>query len=444
MGQEFRGLWVASVFGIDWPSKQGIGEAVRNQQQRDLIKILDDAKALKLNAVCLQVRPMADALYKSNVGEPFSQYVSGQRGIDPGWDPLQFAIDESHKRGLALYAWINPFRANKGTRGDDVIVWDKYTVFNPGLESVRAHVVDVVRDVITNYRVDGIIFDDYFYPNRLPEDATAPDFKLAHEQAPQMAIGDFRRTSVHKAVADVAAMIEDVRPDVRFGISPAGVAGKNETSARLHGVDPVQVKASDWQWREIYSDPVAWLKQGTIDFISPQIYWSRTHATAPYEPIAHWWSDVAAQCHRHVYVSHNLNDYKKGVSPTPQELRAQVGINHKYDKTGAPGSIFYSAKRMGRLPQDLYPTQALIPRIDWRPGRELPAVTGLKRDGNVWTWDAVPARPANYNATTGPDEIIKYAVYDGDRLLGVAYEPKFTHNGTVQVKVVDGYGNVGK
>lgn len=444
--QEFRGVWIATVFGIDWPKQTGTTPAVIKKQKADLLKLFDQAKDLKLNAVCLQVRPMADALYCSGVGEPPSAYVSGQRGVDPGWDPLEFATSEAHKRGLALYAWLNPFRADKGTRGKDVIVWDKYTVHNPALESVRSHVVDVVRDIITNYRVDGIIFDDYFYPNKLPENQKAPDYALWQQTAPTLTFGDFRRASVHKAIADVSAMIEDVRPDVRFGISPAGVAGKSETSARLHGVDPVAVKAADWQWGEIYSDPVAWLKQGTIDFISPQIYWQRGHATAPYEPIARWWSDVAAQCGRHVYVSHSLTDTKKGKTP-PAEFRAQVDINHKYDKTGAPGSIFYSAKNLSRLPQDLYASQALIPAVTWRPGRELPKVTGLKRNGDTLVWNAVEALPATYVGDgDGPDEIIKYAVYDGDRLVGVTYEPQFQGAGisAPRVRVVDGYGNLGK
>lgn len=220
-----------------------------------------------------------------------------KRGVSPGWDPLRFAVDECHKRGLECYAWVNPFRWSSGTDYNKVpdrrwkengwlLTYGKYTVFNPGMEAVRQHVVEICREIVSGYEIDGLVFDDYFYPNRIPEDSTAADYSLWQSEAPWMSFGDWRRANVHKTVADVYAMVSDMRPGLRFGISPAGIAGKNHTSAPKWGMEGCSVKGDDWQYSEIYSDPLGWLYQGTIDFISPQIYWPTTHAVAPYEPLA--------------------------------------------------------------------------------------------------------------------------------------------------------------
>lgn len=359
--REMRGVWIATVWGIDWPSRAGTTAAVRQRQQREMAEILDRCKALNMTTVCFQVRGMADAMYRSSL-EPWSASLSGTRGADPGWDPLQWVVDECHARGLECYAWVNPFRWSSGstysTAADRewrsrgwLLTWGKYTVFNPGLEEARAHIVDVCREIVSGYDVDGLVFDDYFYPQRIPETEKAPDYKLYRSQAPWMSFGDWRRANVHKTIADVRAMISDTKPWVRLGVSPAGVAGKDDTSAEKWGVEPVTVPANDWQYAEIYSDPLGLMYQGTIDFVSPQIYWSADHATAPYEPLARWWSATASTYDTHVYPSVTLERMDKGgtLSAHRRELLGQIDANRRHCTHGEGGTVIYSAKFLPRV-----------------------------------------------------------------------------------------------
>ena len=240
--REMRGVWLTTVWGIDWPSVTGSSQKVCRQQQDELKALLDRCQAANLTSVFFQVRGMADVMYESSL-EPWSAFVSGKRGVSPGWDPLKFAVEECHRRGLECYAWVNPFRWSSGTDYNSVpdrrwkeqgwlLTYGKYTVFNPGLEAVRQHVVDICREIVSGYDIDGLVFDDYFYPNHIPEDSSAPDYDLWQAEAPWMAFGDWRRANVHKTVADVHALVSDLKPGLRFGISPAGIAGKKHTSRR--------------------------------------------------------------------------------------------------------------------------------------------------------------------------------------------------------------------
>ncbi len=466
---EMRGVWIATVWGIDWPQTFGTTAAVRERQQLELTRMLDLYSKLNLTTVVFQVRPMADALYRSRI-EPPSRFVSGRRGEDPGWDPLEWMTEQCHRRGLECYAWVNPFRTGKGknfTTDFDRRIADKgwlltfgdYTVMNPGLEEVRNHIVDVCRDIVTRYDIDGLIFDDYFYPNRIPADKSAPDYELYRRSASPMSFADWRRANVHHLVADVSSMIFDLRPDVRFGISPAGVAGRHDTSAPKWGFTPVDVPAADWQWNEIYSDPLAWIYQGTVDFVSPQLYWPTDHARAPYLPLARWWDYAAMRGRRHSFPSISLADLDKG---STQELIAdhleQLVATRDH---ATPGVMFYSAKFIPRISDHLtegkfFSTKAISPATAWKYPHSYPAPVGLKRTGNNLHWTAVA--PAFEGA------IIRYAVYawpehltetdvadaetdqgfDAEYLLGITYKPTFTlpdssRSGmTYAVTVVDG------
>lgn len=459
---EMRGVWIATVFNIDWPRHSGTSQTIIDEQKRSLDQLLDDVTARNFNTVCLQVRSMGDAAYTSTLDEPFSEFISGQRGKDGGWDPLRYAIEQAHKRGLALYAWINPFRQSKGkfydapsdrrARQDSTLLsWGEYTVYNPGLPQVREHVAQVVEDIIMHYRVDGIIFDDYFYPNKLPEDERAGDYTLWKSSGSNQCLGDWRRGNINQTISKVYERIKNLRPDVRFGISPAGVACKDDTSAPKYGLKGVPVKAADWQWREIYSDPVAWLKEGTIDFISPQIYWVTSHSTAPYEPLAKWWAETADHFGRHLYSSHSLSNYGKKLFPSKEELRTQTQINRDNAPVGATGSIFYSAVNLSRLPKDLYTNKALIPTVKWKKGRKLPHITQIKLRDDILTWKPISIHAAGKDRHSA-DEIMKYAVFeviDGKEvLLGVSYESSFKlaspkAKESYRVKALDGYGYLG-
>ncbi|MCM1519176.1 MAG: family 10 glycosylhydrolase [Lachnoclostridium sp.] len=445
-GHEMRGVWIATVYGIDWPSSQGDTDAVIRRQQQEMTRLLDRCADLKLTTIFFQVRSMSDAMYRSSL-EPWSQYISGKRGQNPGWDPLLWMVEECHARGMECYAWINPFRVSSGKTADTeydrrwrkkgwLLTYDKYTVMNPGIEEVREHIVNVCHEIADNYRIDGLIFDDYFYPNRIPSDSSAPDYDLYIESNPAVSFADWRRNNVHKLVADVRSMLFDNHPDIKFAISPAGVAGKHDTSAGRWGVTPVGVKAADWQWNEIYSDPLAWLYQGTVDFISPQLYWPTDHATAPFLPLARWWDYSSSRHGRHAYPSISLADLDKNVT-SDKIADHLLQINHSAEMSN-PGIIFYSARflsKIGDYLSDIYTTKVLPPATPWRYPHTYPAVNNLKKKGSRLTWN--PVKPSFENA------IVRYAVYavpddlseeeivdiegsiSSEYLLGITYNPAY-------------------
>ena len=291
--REFRAVWVSTVYCLDWPRNsngnalQGQSSTIVAQQKERLCQIFDSMKMHGFNAIFFQVRPMSDALYKSSM-EPISSYLTGTRGSSTSWDPLEYAVAEAHKRGLELHAWVNPYRwagsatVDWNTPWDNqikakgwILTTDKGKILNPGIVDVRNHIVDVCKEIITNYDVDGLVFDDYFYNSGTPEDETAGDYTIYKNSGTTLSIADWRRNNVNQMVKAVYNMIQANKPYIRFGISPAGVASKGADDA---GIAPY-VGAGDWQYDGIYSDPLAWLSKGIVDYISPQLYWPTTHST---------------------------------------------------------------------------------------------------------------------------------------------------------------------
>ncbi|MBR5101729.1 MAG: family 10 glycosylhydrolase, partial [Muribaculaceae bacterium] len=342
--REMRTVWIATVSNIDWPKTVGTGATVIAKQKKELLDMLDGFQRSNMNSVILQVRPMADAFYRSSY-EPWTRYLTGTRGLDPGWDPLEFAVEECHKRGLELHAWVNPYRfsTNSGNgqntaidqeiKASGVLIKNgDYVTFNPALESSIQRVVNVCREMIENYDIDGIIFDDYFYPNGgLTTGTDAPDYEMWQNSGTSLSLADWRRANVNRMVHDVYAMVQETKPYVKFGIGPAGVAGTAKTSAGKHGVDPCPV-GSDWQYNTIFSDPLAWLEEGTIDYISPQLYWKTTHSTNPFGPLTQWWSYIAHHYGRHHYASHNI--YFMADTNTQEdwdEILTQIGLSRQYN-----------------------------------------------------------------------------------------------------------------
>ena len=443
--REMRGVWVATVWGIDWPKQQGTTESIRQRQQRELSEILDRCKQMNLTTVCFQARGMADVMFRSQL-EPWSSFVSGKRGTDPGWDPLEWVTAECHRRGLECYAWVNPFRWSSGTDYNTpqdkkwkesgwLLRHGKYTVFNPGIEEARQHIVDICREIVEGYDIDGLIFDDYFYPNRIPETPDAPDYSLYRDEAPWMSFGDWRRACVHKTIADVKSMISDTKPYVRCGISPAGVAGKDKDSATKWGAECVTVKASDWQYNEIYSDPLGLMYQGTVDFVSPQIYWPTTHATAPYIPLAKWWYATANMYGSHMYPSVTLERINTGdLTEHPRDLGRQIDCNRNVCPDGNYGIMIYSAKFLPKVSDTLvsdrfaYPTLSPATKcIDEEPS----SPQRLKLRDGILSWSPVEGA-RRYTVYAVPDEVpIPGAMdengdgIDGAFLLGVTYGTKY-------------------
>lgn len=430
--REMRAVWVATVWGIDWPSVRGTDPKTIARQKKELTDLLDRAKRLNFTTVYFQVRGMGDTMYPSEL-EPWSSFLTGKRGADPGWNPLETAVQECHRRGLECYAWVNPFRWSTGTNYDTprdrewkrrgwLLTHGKYTVFNPGIEDVRAHVTEICREIVEGYDVDGLVFDDYFYPNRIPADTSAPDYALYMAEAPWMSFGDWRRACVHKAIADVSAMIADTRPGCRFGISPAGVAGKDDTSASKWGMEPCRVKAADWQYEEIYSDPLGLMYQGTIDFVSPQIYWATTHTTAPYGPLAKWWSDAACLYGSHLYPSLTLERLDNGdLSENIRDLGRQIDHNRECRVDDNRGVAVYSAKFIPKVEKMLaskFTTPSLSPELSRHPKIVPDAPSGVRRRGSTLSWDAVEGDPG---------EVMRYTLYAIPR--GVSEEDAMAEDG---------------
>lgn len=467
--REVRSVWVATVWALDWPSSTSSTTAQKNE----MVKYLDVLQKNNFNAVYFQVRTMSDAFYKSSY-EPWSSYLTGTRGKDPGWDPLAFVVEECHKRGMECHAWVNPYRFSTGSNWSTaqdqalksagmLLAYTKSdgkttTILNPGLESVRKRIVDVCKEIISNYDVDGLVFDDYFYPEGIPVTSSAGDYDLWQKSGASMTFGDWRRNNVNQMVADVYKMVQQQKPYVRFGISPAGAACTSAAVAAKHGIDRCPV-ASDWQYDGIFSDPVAWLKAGTIDYISPQLYWKTNHKTNPFGPMTKWWSYVAKHFGRHHYASHSISFLNSSNTTSDwEEIGKQVQFSRDYTENEAPGAVFYSAayvtgkKQSGFgewLQVNKFQNKALTPAIDWKKSDlEKVQVSALNKRATVLSWTGVGnvrysvyAVPESVNVETLDSNI------PAEYLLGVSYKTTYTmpddkkSGYNYAVCVLDRYGN---
>lgn len=294
---ELKGVWVASVFGIDYPSKPTTDAgALRNEATA----ILDNIKDMGFNAVFFQVRPCSDALYKSSI-YPWSQHLTGTQGVAPanGFDPLACFVSEAHKRGLALHAWINPYRVTataddnaKLAQGSPAVKYPELTVlhtdgklyFNPGEPAARQMIVDGVAEILRNYDVDGIHLDDYFYPGSdFADQNTFEKYGGGFGN-----IGDWRRNNVTTLIRELQATVREIKPEAAFGISPFGIWANK-------GSNPL---GSDTRGSESYSKQFAdtrlWVMEGYLDYIMPQIYWSIGYEIADYQKLLSWWSGVVS------------------------------------------------------------------------------------------------------------------------------------------------------
>ncbi len=467
--REVRSVWMATVWALDWPSSTSSTTAQKNE----MVKYLDVLQKNNFNAVYFQVRTMSDAFYKSSY-EPWSSYLTGTRGKDPGWDPLAFVVEECHKRGMECHAWVNPYRFSTGSNWSTaqdqalksagmLLAYTKSdgkttTILNPGLESVRKRIVDVCKEIISNYDVDGLVFDDYFYPEGIPVTSSAGDYDLWQKSGASMTFGDWRRNNVNQMVADVYKMVQQQKPYVRFGISPAGAACTSAAVAAKHGIDRCPV-ASDWQYDGIFSDPVAWLEAGTIDYISPQLYWKTNHKTNPFGPMTKWWSYVAKHFGRHHYASHSISFLNSSNTTSDwEEIGKQVQFSRDYTENEAPGAVFYSAayvtgkKQSGFgewLQVNKFQNKALTPAIDWKKSDlEKMQVSALSKRATVLSWAGVDnvrysvyAVPESVNVETLDSNI------PAEYLLGVSYKTTYTmpddkkSGYNYAVCVLDRYGN---
>jgi uncharacterized lipoprotein YddW (UPF0748 family) len=373
---EMRGVWLATVSNRDWPSRPGLTAA---QQRTELIAHLDTAVRNRLNTVIFQVRPTADALWPSPY-EPWSQYLTGTQGKAPGWDPLKTAVEEAHVRGLELHAWFNPYRiANHTdptklvashparTHPDWVVPYGGKLYYNPGLPTVRAFVREAMLDAVKKYAVDGVHFDDYFYPYPVAGQTFDDDAAYDKYGGGFACRAAWRRDNIDKLIRETAARIKELRPGTRFGISPFGVWRNAATDSR--GSD---TQAGVQTYDDLYADTRKWVREHWIDYIVPQLYWNIGLAAADYAKLLPWWAEVARGTQTRLYAGEAL--YKAGASAQPAawqdpaELSRHLTFAAMYPQVG--GHVFFAAKdvavdpigAMARVVADHYRQPAKPPR----------------------------------------------------------------------------------
>jgi uncharacterized lipoprotein YddW (UPF0748 family) len=285
----FKAAWVASVYNINFPSRRGLSTETQKAQIREIV---ETAAHSGLNALMVQVRPESDALYVSRI-EPWSRFLTGTQGVGPGYDPLEYFIREAHRQGIAIHAWINPYRAAANTSearagnhvsrqfGDAVHRIGTSLWLDPGEPAVREHVVKVVRDILERYQVAGVILDDYFYPypSRGFPKGSFPDHVFYARYGGNTDLGDWRRQNINRLISELHDTVKAVRPGALFGVSPFGIYRKGF---------PDNVKVELDQYQDLYADPVAWLKNGWVDYLSPQLYW-RDRSAQSFSALLQWW-----------------------------------------------------------------------------------------------------------------------------------------------------------
>lgn len=478
--REFRASWLTTVWAIDWPNPHSSPDAAGQlKQQEYMLSLIKLHEKANLNAIFFQVRGFCDAMYNSKY-EPWSQYLTGTRGGEPTYDPLQLVIDSAHARGIEVHVWLNPYRyassdATYGknhekdyynTHPDWLVKCGDITILNPSLPEVRQQICNVVGDILGKYDVDGVIFDDYFHQSGYQnsyDDAQYNAYKAeAGDEA--MSRADWRRAQNNQMVRMVNDTIKAVKPWVKFGIGPAGVAGKANTSAPVYGVEPCPTPSSDWQYNQIYADPLAWYNEHTIDYMAPQIYWTIS-SWANYDVICKWWSDMANHFGRHMYVSHSLSamvsdNVTLGSGQFhPDEIAAQIELNRVYDRMDAPGSCWYGFSTgmttrnfFDYIASNVNMRPAVVPQMSWYSTDECVYVNNIRLDGNILKWDA-PKSNLRYAIYQIPTAMVGQpgAAYSSQHLLGTSYTTEFNVDNkfaldatiptTYAVAVLDRFGN---
>ena len=406
--REFRAVWVATIHNIDWPSKKGLSP---EEQRQEFITLIDQHQQMGMNAIIVQIRASGDAFYQSAY-EPWSEWLTGKQGQAPlpFYDPLEFMIEEAHKRGMEFHAWINPFRGVSHTRFSSVtdkhisrqrpdwFFQHKNTIyFNPGIPQVRNYLTRVVSDIVSCYDVDGIHFDDYFYPYRkLGETIADWDTYRVYGQAYDH-ISDWRRANIDQFIHQVSDSIRAIKPLVKFGISPIGIwRNKQDDSS---GSNTTSFSSYDMA----YADVRKWLEKGWLDYVAPQLYWSTSHPGANYTELLNWWSENSFG--RHVYIGHAMFKVKKNIAKrwhNPGELPRQIEMRRH--SANVQGGIFYSASSFKGNPHEIeellqnnfHRHTALIPTMPWKddipPLAPWSAEISYHSDKPILTWRApIPA-----------------------------------------------------
>jgi len=446
--REFRAAWVSTVANIDWPSKQNLHA---EQQQAEAIAILDRARAMNMNAIVLQVRPSADAIYPSKL-EPCTEYLSGTQGKppQPWYDPLRFWVTQAHARGLELHAWFNPYRARHAiaksppahdhiskTNPAAVKSYGRFLWMDPGEESASKQTLDVILDVVKRYDIDGVHIDDYFYPYPVEVEGALdggtgnkPEIDFPDQPAWQRYLltggkldrADWRRQNVNQLIEALYKGIHAEKSWVRFGISPFGVGKPDRRPAGIAGFS---------QYDKLYADAELWLENGWVDYFAPQLYWPIAQAPQAYDVLLDYW--VGQNRHdRHMWPG--LFTSRIGAatkSYVPEEIVQQIGVTRSRPKAG--GHIHFSMVALMENRQGLsdtlkaghYATAALVPATPWlakerpgvpaaaarpanaltlrlAPGKDNTHYAIWSRHGNAWRFAVAPAARIDWKVEDDP------------------------------------------
>jgi uncharacterized lipoprotein YddW (UPF0748 family) len=373
--RELRGVWIATVANIDFPSRKNLPS---DMQKQEFITIIDRLKKDKFNAVFVQIRPSSDAFYESSI-EPWSEWLTGKQGRSPSplYDPLKFMIEECHKRGIEMHAWFNPFRSVMNINKSDIspqhvsrrhpdwnVTYEKYKWLNPGLPEVRNYVLKVVMDVVRRYPIDGVHFDDYFYPYQIKNKKFNDEKTFSKYSRGIKNLEDWRRDNINLFVKSVSDSIRQVKPGIKFGVSPFGI-WKNKIN------DPLGSKtAGSASFNNTYSDSRKWLKEGWIDYLVPQLYWHIGNSIADYKTLANWWNQNSFG--KNIYLGESVykigSDKNIGWSDGSQILN-QIKLNRHLDNI--KGNVFFNTSSVLKNPlgfedslrNNYYKYFALTPQI---------------------------------------------------------------------------------
>ena len=433
--REFRSVWIASVTNIDWPSSKTLTPSA---QRTEYINILNKHKLNGLNAVVTQIRPSCDAFYQSSI-EPWSEWLTGTQGVAPNpfYDPLVFMIDETHKRGMEFHAWFNPYRAvlNKTTSSvspthvsvvhpDWIREYGSLKLLDPGLPQVRNYVASVIMDVVRRYDIDGVHFDDYFYP--YPQTGVTFQDSATFANYPNGFTNkeDWRRNNVNLLIQMLSDSIKAVKPHVKFGISPFAI-WKNQSS------DPLgSATAGLESYAAIYADSRKWMQEGWLDYINPQIYWYIGYSIAAYDVLVEWWSNNYFG--KHFYTGNAA--YRIGNSgawANSSEMPNQIRLNRTYDEV--KGMNFFSSKSITNNPlgfqdslrSNLFKYPALVPVMPWKDSIPPSTVSNLSAvkntSGVLVTWNKPTLNPAKYFIVYRFDDQAPVNINDPRNILAITF-----------------------
>jgi uncharacterized lipoprotein YddW (UPF0748 family) len=456
--REFRGVWAATVNNIDWPSKPGL---TTREQKAELIGLLDKAAALHLNAVVFQVRSSCDAMYDSRI-EPWSEFLTGRMGQAPSpfYDPLALAVAEAHRRGLELHAWFNPYRVRSRDvttpaapshvslrHPEWVRAYGRYLWLDPTEEGARDYLLTVIMDVVRRYDIDGVHFDDYFYP--YPEkpnkpgdnkDIEFPDddsWRRYQAKGGKLSRGDWRRDNVSQFVEAVYSGVKKEKPWVKFGVSPFGIWRPG---------NPPQITGFD-AYDKLYCDARKWLAEGWLDYIAPQLYWPIDQKAQSFPVLLQWWN-AQNPLHRNVWAGMRAGGWK-GVRDDAEEIGLEIELTRSGN--GAPGAILWHAKPLLRgeagvaqaLERGVYSAPALVPACPWlsqaappppflrvRPERGELKLEWRSSGGAPWQWVVQKKVAGKWTAEILPEGKTSEII--------TAYLPE-----AIAIAAVNRYGNMG-